>query len=190
MKRLFSILLVLTIILPVSAAVDDTHTITLETVIPEDWAVTFPHALHLDKLFFAENKIGDSYSLLTHSDINAGIASEEGGSIRLMLLYYGNSAEPYDVVFSAGSDSGFVHADVKDEGHQFPIHIAFEVPEIIPDGVDIDINEDEDRTSLTIQPDGPISGLRVLDMVLSWDGTSNLHPGEYYADVELLLETR
>ena len=190
MKKLFIALVILAIALPVSAAVDDTHTITLETVIPEDWAVAFPHALHLDKLFFAERKIGDDYSLLAHSDIDAGISSGDGGSIRLMLLYYGNSADVYDVEFSAESDAGFVHEEFKDEAHQFPLDISFEVPEVIPDGVAIAINQNEDRAALTIQPNGPVSGLRVLDMILSWDGTKGLYPGDYYADVELLLETR
>ena len=190
MNKILLMIFILVIALPLSAAVDDTHTITLETEIPEDWAIEFPNALHLDKLFFAEINVGDDYSLLVHSDLDFGISRGGRETRRLVILFYGNPAQTYDVELTSRSDAGFVHEEMKDEGYQFPLNIEFQVPEFIPDGVGIEISEDKTRAFLTVDPNGPISGLRVLDMVFSWDGENILVPGVYNADVELLLETR
>ena len=190
MKKILLMIFILVIALPLSAAVDDTHTITLETEIPEDWAIEFPNALHLDKLFFAEINVGDDYTLLVHSDLDFGISRGGRETRRLVILFYGNPAQTYDVELASRSDAGFVHEEMKDEGYQFPLNIEFQVPEFIPDGVGIEISEDKTRAFLTVDPNGPISGLRVLDMVFSWDGENILVPGVYNADVELLLETR
>ena len=190
MKRLIVVLLILMTSMTVFAAVDDTHTVTLQTVIPEDWSVVFPHALHIGNLFFAQSGVGEYYTLLSHSDLDAGVSSEDGNSVRIALLYYGNPAETYRVELSAISDSGFVNEEAMDETRQFPITISFEVPEIIPDDVLIDISEDETRAAIEIEPNGPVSGLRVLDMVVSWDGNRFLRPGNYKADIELSMMAR
>lgn len=190
MRRMIIPMLLLMAALPLAGAVSDTHTITLQTVIPEDWAVVFPHALHIDNLFFAEDDIGENYKLISHSDVDAGVTSEDGESMRVVLLYYGNPAEKYSIELSVNSDSGFVSEDVKDEEHQFPVTISFEEPEIKPDDVFINISEDKTRAAVEIEPTGPISGLRVLDMVFSWDGEKILRPGNYKADIELSMVTR
>ena len=156
--------------------------ITLMTDIPEDYGIEFPEATHIDHLYFGFENAPTERDLVRSQIIDVGHDED----YRLTLYYFGNLSGNYDVRLTAESEGGFRH--VEHSSDPIPLDVHFEVPEVLEDDVDVDINLNG-SSDVRIHPTGPVRGKKVVDMVFTWDAGSNAFPGEYIADVFIRMET-
>lgn len=180
MKRAILILLV-TIIAISSVLADSPVKLTLRASVPEDYGIIFPAGLRIDNLVLSlkgENE--ENFELLGDGSYYAGSISDYPDGLRFRLLYYGNSATPYDVVLSVEAMSGWRKEFGDNE--EMPIYIYFEELISSPDGVFVSFIDDT-NVRLVIDRIGPQRGLEVLDLVVSWDESLTAAQGEYAADL-------
>ena len=184
----FALILIM-MIASLSLSAETENELVLMTDIPEDYAVEFPDAKHIDHLYFSTDDAPTERNLVRTPTIDVG-ATERGGDgyYELSLFYYGNLSSVYDVVLSAESYEGFTPASTSSGSETIPLGIRFEVPDAKRDEIEVNINTDG-SAHLRIEPSGPMRGLEVLDMVFTWEVNEDAMPGEYMADVYLKMET-
>ena len=80
----------------------ESRTIELEADIPEDFGMIFPDVIWLDRFAFEISFDSGDKQLVRILPLSIGAITEEAGSFSFSLLYYGNQAEPYNVLLSLG----------------------------------------------------------------------------------------
>lgn len=162
--------------------------VDVTVMVPEDYGIDFPSALHIDRLYFAmENEQGD-LELLTESDIDVGIVYSSFGTVNLSLLYYGNLSQPYSVQLAVNAGDGFRLEDNELGVFLIPISPVLSLPHLTNlSASDVILSAEENKADLIINPVGPIQGDRVVDIALNWNGGRDLLPGLYTAEVSMTL---
>ena len=181
-KLISFILLSFLVILPLPSVVEEKLEVT--TSVPEDFGIVFPSdALHIDRLYFAF-KSSDGYSYLTEN-MPLIINSMEANSLHLVMLYYGNQAETYNVRMEFDVGQGWVSNEIA--GSVVPITIDLDKSDG-PQDVMVE-NVDYGVVNLSVPPAGPRRGESVLDVDLGWDGYYDLEPGMYETDLNIRMTT-
>lgn len=160
--------------------------LTLKTIIPEDYGITVPDVLKLDRLVFAIRLEDGNTSLVERNLIDTGISNEGDNSMEIVLLYYGNLETPYDVYLRVDPGLGFVCEDGPSYAPTFPVHVALSQPEEFMDNAELDVYDDG-FARLTVLPNGPIRGEEAVLVSLGWDAGRNMPPGKYSAEIWLSL---
>ena len=159
--------------------------LTLTTSVPKDYGIVFPSGFRIDNLVFSlKGENADNFEILEDGSYYVGSISDYPDGLRFRLLYYGNSAVPYDVLLHVDALSGWKQ-EITDE-NEIPIYIYFEEPASVPDGVTVNFVDDT-NVHLIIDRIGPQRGLEVLDLVVGWDESLTAMDGEYSADLNFTL---
>ena len=183
------ILIIMLILIPafLSAANSDSKTFGLNAVIPEGYGVRIPdNAVRVGDFLFSLDIRKDSNSVIQNTELSAGVLSGTNNSFEFVVLYYGNSAEPYDVTIRFSSD-GFAAKDSDDTKIAIPVTMSVRESVDAPDDISVEtvgINE----AKVYIPPAGPRERAAILDVVMEWDPFIEVIPGSYEAALDIVLE--
>ena len=183
--KILIVIFIFVFLFPGTALDNKDEKLTFAARVPEDYGVYKPsEALSIDK-FVLELMRGNT--LITDENVFLGSISEFRNGVGFSMLYYGNLGYDYDVKISVDATSGFVmHKD--DEIYTIPVEVSYQEPKELHEGITVSSDPINNSMGVHVAPVGPLHGERVLDVFLEWDGSRDLVPGIYQADVDITIE--
>ena len=186
--RKFILYILLMILIPLTVFAEDTKTLDVSAVIPEGYGVRIPDKAIRIGDFVLSMDVGveaESDEFIETTELYAGIFSENNSSFRFNVVYYGNSAESYDVTLRFSS-AGFTMMHSENDEVMVPVRLSVTKSDDSPDDVVVEtVGLSEARIS--IPPAGPREKISVLDVRMEWDTSVRVVPGWYQTDIDIEL---
>ena len=176
------------ILLPLAVFAEDTKTLDVSAVIPEGYGILVPDkAVRLgDFVLSMDVDVGDERDdFIETTELYAGVFSEDNDSFNFNVVYYGNSAEPYDVTLRFTSD-GFAMMNSGNDDVMIPVRLSVAKSDDAPDDVTVE-TVGLSEAHISIPPAGPREKIAVLDVEMEWDTSVRAVPGWYQADIDIEL---
>lgn len=187
MKKFLIFILLILIPVFLFASDGDTRTLGVNAIIPEGYGVRIPdEAIRVGDFLFSLDVRRDNESLVRSTELSAGVLSDTNNRFEFVVLYYGNSADPYDVTMRFSSD-GFAFKDSNDTEIAIPVTMSVRESIEAPDDISVEtvgINE----AKVYIPPAGPRERAAILDVAMEWDPFIEVIPGSYEATLDIVLE--
>lgn len=169
------------------AFADDTKSLRFSAIVPEDFGIVYPEdALRLENLVFELVLERDEGNLISKNGIPEVEINGLENQFQVNLLYYGNSANEYNVTIAVDSNSGWVSRN--NQGLMIPINVDF--PEWVGNYGISAVSREYGSLDITVPPSGPKHAEKVGEMIISWESLSDWRPGDYDFVLTLSLRSR